>query len=171
LKKHLILLLLILLLPKVGVIEIKEVITRTNNIPESVTIKQSNVNNIDPAIILASISWHETGNLSWAERWLVMEATWNRISNDFNCNGANFKSQLSAPKQFPKIFDKLYFDSTNQYHLSNYMMAQRIIEGERLSQKVIYYWGTKRDRHYKFCSKNHKNNPSITRWKTLHRFG
>lgn len=130
-----------------------------------------------PEEVLATIAWHECTNLSWQERWLIMEATWNRVIHNFNNNGKSLSEQIKADKQFPRIFKnyssnksdyRQIFNPNNNIIAQNYLMAQRIIEGERLSKKTIFYWASQSDKgvHYEKCLKKR----ILTKFATKHIF-
>lgn len=113
--------------------------------------------NYDNALILAGIAEHECLNLSWQERHLVMEAVWNRVEDNFNCNGTTIQEQLLAPKQFTGLFTlrpyHFYVDKNNPRHIENIYMALCVINGHRLSNKRIYYWSdtsNKQSKHYRY---------------------
>jgi len=54
--------------------------------------------------VMAAVAYHECFNLSRLERWLVMEAFYNRIIHNFNNNGRTLKEQILAPKQFTGLW-------------------------------------------------------------------
>ena len=130
---------------------------------------KENIHQFKEPVILAALAWHECRNLHWYERWLIMEATWNRVEANFNNNGSNLVKQLNAPNQFYGLYDKnFYFDVTDDIHFANLQMAKMIIAGFRFSDRNIYYWSTCNDRgkHHSFCKKD-----SIkTLYKTRHTF-
>ena len=118
--------------------------------------------NYHPALILAGIAEHECLNLSWQERHLIMEATWNRVIDNYNNNGCTIQEQLLAPKQFTGLFiyrpQHFYINKKNPRHIENIYMALCVIQGHRLSDKRIYYWSdntNKQCKHYKYV-KRHK---------------
>ena len=103
--------------------------------------------------VMAAIAYHECLNLAPLERWLVMEAFYNRVIHNFNNNGASVKEQLLAPKQFTGLWKHcpqwFKYDSTNEIIFSNREMALQIISGARVSDRRIFYWAGKCDRHGK----------------------
>lgn len=120
-----------------------------------ITLTKENIHNFKEPLILAAIAWHECRDLHWYERWLIMEAAWNRVEDDFNCNGADLIMQVNSPNQFHNIYDKdFYFDFKNDICWANLQMAKMIITGFRFSDYDIYYWSTKHDKgkHHKFVS-------------------
>lgn len=126
-------------------------------IPDTVIyFNRHNLDNQDPAVILAAVAWHECMDLSMTERWLVMEAAWNRVVTNFNGNGATLKEQLTAPKQHEALFifsitgkNHFVYDGSNHTARANYLMAQDIIDGARLAYDPIVYWACPTDRHFK----------------------
>jgi hypothetical protein len=136
----------------------------TTNQPSLTPIKQINITQIqypeyikfkkhkipkDQALVLAALAWNEIRNGHPLERWLIIEAAWNRVINNYNSNGATLQKQLAARKQF--YLPTLVFDPKNPYHQENYRFALAIIAGARVADKPIYYWATKTDKgnHFK----------------------
>lgn len=108
--------------------------------------------------VLAAIAYHECGNLSKLDRWLTMEAVWNRVVTNFNKNGYCLESQLLAPKQFTGLWkyrpEDLKFDSTDPICLENLHMAKLIVAGNRYwkYEPIVYWAGKNCDRntaHYR----------------------
>lgn len=130
---------------------------------------KENIYQFKDPVILAAIAWHECRNLHWYERWLIMEASWNRVEDNFNNNGKTLIEQINAPKQFYGIYDKnFYFDYTSDIHWANLKMAKMIIAGFRFSDRNIYYWATNFDKggHNSFVNRNKIK----TLYKTKHKF-
>ena len=125
--------------------------------------------NYHPALILAGIAEHECLNLSWQERHLIMEATWNRVIDNYNNNGCTIQEQLLAPKQFTGLFiyrpQHFYINKKNPRHIENIYMALCVIQGHRLSDKRIYYWSdntNKQCKHYKYVKRRKITTPFRT---------
>jgi hypothetical protein len=124
---------------------------------KKVYFDKNNISKYSPKIVLAAIAEHECGALSWQERHLVMEATWNRVTENFNNNGTTLEKQLLSKNQFSGLFKyntkQFYFDPYNKRHMENYLMALMIIDDyQRLSDTCIFYWAGTCDintRHWK----------------------
>lgn len=118
-------------------------------------ITKRNISIQQDAVLMAAIAWNEIRNGHPMERWLIMEATWNRVANNYNNNGSTLAKQVLAPKQFPLPYSQLYFNPANPYMQENYKMALQIIAGERIAETTIYSWSTSRDKgnHHKYITR------------------
>lgn len=133
------------------------------DVPErqSYTISKDSIDYYPLPEIMAAIAYHECGNLSKLERWLVMEAFHNRIQYNFNNNGATVKDQLLAPKQFTGLWkfrpEEFKYDNSNKVLRENKQMAEYIISGVRASSRTIFYWAGTYDlptKHGRWVKKN-----------------
>lgn len=121
--------------------------------------------------MMAAVAYHECYNLSKMERWLVMEALWNRVEDNFNNNGATLEEQLLAPKQFTGLWkhnpERFKYDENDQLCVENKQMAEYILSGVRISSRRIYYWAGISDRttiHGKFVKRKKINSKSTIHW-------
>jgi len=120
--------------------------------------------------VMAAIAYHECFNLAPLERWLVMEAFYNRIVHNFSNNGTTVKEQLLAPRQFTGLWkyypSQFKYDSQNEIIVTNELMAQQIIAGARVANRIIFYWAGTCDRktaHGRFVKRNELNY-NTTNW-------
>lgn len=152
--------LLFLMLPFNGLPETKSEI-KISEKPKNYLLKKDSLDHYPIAEVMAAIAYHECYNLAPLERWLVMEAFYNRVVYNYNNNGRSVKEQLLAPKQFTGLFkyytSRFKFDSNDELINSNYNMALEILSGARAStDRIIFYWAGKCDRktsHGKFVKK------------------
>ena len=165
-------LLLILLSICVGYLG-ADVVDNVLPIPRTIVIKRVNytlnkdsVDRYPLAEVMSAVAYHECFNLSELERWLIMEAFYNRIENNFNNNGASVKEQLLAPKQFTGLWkyspQQFKYDSNDTLSVQNRQMAELIINGSRVCSRPIYYWaGTcdARTAHGKWVKKKYLKLP------------
>lgn len=118
--------------------------------------------------IMAAVAYHECYNLSKLERWLVMEALYNRVQDNFNSNGTTIDSQLLANRQFTGLWkynpQQFKFDTHDTLCIQNRKMAIAIINGSRMAPSRIYYWaGTcdSRTAHGRWMKKVHIKLPKF----------
>lgn len=122
--------------------------------------------------VMAAVVYHECYNLSKLERWLVMEAFYNRIICNFNNNGKTVKQQILAKKQFTGLFtdnpQQFIYNDADTLCLQNVTMARAIIAGCRMSDRIIFYWAGECDRstsHGRWVNRNKLKLPStIKSW-------
>lgn len=126
------------------------------NLPEveiiahkSYILNKDSVEHYPVAEVMAAIAYHECYNLSKDERFLIMEAFYNRVEDDFNNNGKTVKKQLLAPKQFTGLWkynsQQFKFDSKDSICIENLEMAKAVISGYRIAKTRIYYWSSKKE--------------------------
>lgn len=164
-----ILILFYLLIPSNNIINKRDV--EIKNIEESQRYYLLNKDSVEfypIEEVMAAIAYHECLNLAPLERWLVMEAFYNRIKYNFNNNGSTVKEQLLAPKQFTGLWKYcpqwFKYDSDDEILQSNKNMALQIISGARITNRIIFYWAGKCDRkgkHGKFVKRKELNYSTI----------
>lgn len=151
-----------LMIPTQRELSFKAPITLIESIPTKYLINKDSVEYYPLPEVMAAVAYHECFNLSQEERWLVMEAFYNRIEDNFNNNGSTLKEQLLAPKQFTGLWkynpQQFKYDECDTLCVQNKEMAAAIITGYRLiTSRRIYYWAGICDRtnaHGKWVRKN-----------------
>jgi hypothetical protein len=160
---------ILLLIPLNSSINVNSII-KTEEVYKNYIINKDSVEYYPLPEVLAAIAYHECGNLSTLDRWLVMEAFMNRIIHNFNNNGKSVKEQLLAPKQFTGLWkyrpQDFKYNSKSKICQSNKLMAEQIITGSRATNRIIFYWAGVCDRnhsHGKWVKKK-EINYQTTQW-------
>lgn len=138
------------------------------NVDQIIQFNRYNIDSLSVEYVMAGIAYHECFNLSYLDRWLTMEAFYNRLKINFNNNGTTVRGQLLAPKQFTGLFkynpEQFKFDSSDTICQQNLVMAREIVNGNRVSNKTIVYWAgkscDKSTLHWKLIYKNRLNLPN-----------
>lgn len=118
-------------------------------------LEQSKIDTYPIEQVLVAIAYHECRNKYQEDRILIMQAVWNRLTNNFNKNGTLLSQQLLAPKQFTGLFDNnLKFSTLEKTQVEDLKVAKLICAGINFAPKTIYYWARSYEGlHYRLCLK------------------
>lgn len=108
------------------------------------SINRHNLDSVSDEYLLAMVAIHECINICPQDAPYIIEATWNRVANNWG-NYGDLKKQLKSSEFRGLLDSNFYFDPSNIKHCLALKQARDVIKGKRKCEYFIVGWLTHYD--------------------------